>query len=178
MLLVLPHMLHAQKTTGTLRGFVTDDTGAPLPGMTIEIESANLMTPRSTLTDARGFYRFLYLPTGRYIICAKLEGFETYWLRGVPVQVQQTSTADIEMNVGELEETIEVTAEASLIDTESASKTYNINIQMLETVPIAPRMNFSDVWQTLPGVSGGWGDSPLVNAGHITRDLEPGESYF
>lgn len=177
-LIVLPFTLKAQQTTGTLRGFVTDSGGGPLPGVTIEIESTALMTPRATVTDERGFYRFLYLPPGRYTICAKLEGFETCWLRGVPVQVQQTSSADIELNPGQLEESIEVTATAPVIDTESASQSYNVSIEMLETVPIAPRMNFSDVWQTLPGVSGGWGDSPLVNAGNITRNLEPGKSYF
>jgi len=178
MLLVLPFMLQAQKSTGTLRGFVTDDSGAPLPGVTVEIESAALMIPRADVTDARGSYRFLYLPPGRYTICTKLEGFDTCWLRGVLVQVQQTATANITMKPGHLEVNIEVTAAAPNIDLESASKTYNVNIQMIETVPIAPRMNFSDIWQTLPGVSGGWGDSPLVNAGHITRTLEPGEDYF
>ncbi len=176
-LVLAPVFLMAQ-TTGTLRGFVTDENGEALPGVTIEIESAALMSPRSTITDVRGFYRFLYLPPGRYTICAKLAGFETCWTRGVPVQVQITSTADVVMKQGQLEESIEVTAEAPVIDTESASKSYNINIEMIATVPIAPRMNFSDVWQTLPGVSGGWGQSPLVNAGHITRNLEPGKSYF
>ena len=177
MLLLAPVFVKAQ-TTGTLRGFVTDDNNEPLPGVTIEITSDALMTPRAAVTDARGSYRFLYLPPGKYVICAKLEGFETCWLRGVPVQVQQVSTADVTMDPGTLEETIEVTAAAPLIDTESSSKTYNVNLEMLTTIPIAPRMNFSDVWQTLPGVSGGWGQSPLVNAGHITRNLEPGKSYF
>lgn len=177
-LLVLPVMLQAQKTTGTLRGFITDDNGGPLPGVIVEIESAALMTPRAAVTDNRGSYRFLYLPPGKYTICTKLDGFETCWLRGVRVQIQKTSTADITMKPGQLEVNIEVTAEAPVIDMESASKSYNVNIQMLETIPIAARMNFSDIWQTLPGVSGGWGDSPLVNAGNITRSLEPGESYF
>jgi hypothetical protein len=175
--LFAPLFIQAQ-TTGTLRGFVRDDKGEPLPGVAIEVESESMMTPKATVTDAKGYYRFLYLPPGTYTICAKLEGFEVCWVRGVSVQVQKTYTADITMNQGTLEETIEVTAEAPVIDTESASKSYNINIEMIATVPIAPRMNFSDVWQTLPGVSGGWGDSPLVNAGHITRNLEPGKSYF
>ncbi len=177
MVLFAPLFVQAQ-TTGTLRGFVRDDKAEPLPGVAIEIQSESMMTPRATVTDDRGFYRFLYLPPGTYTICAKLEGFEVCWVRGVSVQVQKTYTADITMNQGTLEETIEVTAEKPVIDTESASKSYNINIEMIATVPIAPRMNFSDVWQTLPGVSGGWGDSPLVNAGHITRNLEPGKSYF
>jgi len=165
MLLVLPFMLQAQITTGTLRGFVTDDTGVSLPGVTIEIESTALMTPRAAVTDARGSYRFLYLPPGRYTICAKLEGFETCWLRGVPVQAAQTSTANVEMKMGKLEKTIEVTAEAPLIDTESSSKTYNIKFEMLKTTPIAPRMNFTDIWHTLPGVRG-YGEAS-VNAATV-----------
>jgi len=176
-LMVAPVIMMAQ-TTGTLRGFVTDTNGEALPGVTIDIESDAMMTPRSTVTDARGSYRFLYLPPGKYTVCARLTGFETCWTRGVSVQVESTATADIRMTMGALEQTIEVTAAAPVIDTESASKSYNLNIEMIATVPIAPRMNFSDVWQTLPGVSGGWGDSPLVNAGHITRNLEPGKSYF
>ena len=176
-LLLAPAFLSAQ-TTGTLRGFVVDENNEAMPGVTIEITSDALMTPRSSVTDEGGVFRFLYLPPGRYIICAKLQGFETCWLRGIPVQVQQTTNAEVVMKQGTLEETIEVTAAAPLIDMESSSKTYNVNLEMLETVPIAPRMNFSDVWQTLPGVSGGWGASPLVNAGGITRNLEPGKSYF
>ena len=65
--------LPAQQTTGTLRGFVTDEKGENLHGVTIEITSPSLMSPRATLSDARGQYRFLYLPPGSYIICAKLE---------------------------------------------------------------------------------------------------------
>ena len=178
LLLVLAPIVMMAQTTGTLRGFVTDQNGEALPGVTIDIESEAMMTPRSTVTDARGQYRFLYLPPGKYTICAKLTGFETCWKRGVSVLTEATVTADIEMKVGGLENTIDVTASAPVIDTESASKSYNLNIEMIATVPIAPRMNFSDVWQTLPGVSGGWGDSPLVNAGEITRNLEPGKSYF
>jgi len=177
MVLLFPMALKAQ-TTGTLRGFVTDDQGEPLPGVNVQIDSSALMKPRGTVTDSRGFFRFLYLPPGRYNIKAHLEGFKTSTIRGVAVQVQKTTTVNIELSMGGIEESIEVTAEAPVIDTESASKSYNVNIKMLETIPISPRMNFSDVWQTLPGVSGGWGDSPLVNAGHITHDLEPGKSYF
>jgi len=173
LMLAVPMILQAQITTGTLRGFVTEENGEPLPGVTIEIESESLMTPRSSVTDMRGFYRFLYLPPGRYTICAKLEGFETYWLRGVQVQVAKTSTANVEMKMGELEVTIEVTAEAPVIDRESSSKTYNIKYEMLKTVPIAPRLNFTDIWYTLPGVRG-HGEASVnatsVDAGYRSQD--------
>ena len=69
--------LSAQVRTGTLRGFVTDVKGEMLPGVTIEITSDSLMSPRASVSDARGSYRFLYLPPGTYTVCAKLQGFET-----------------------------------------------------------------------------------------------------
>lgn len=176
--LIIPSVLQAQITTGTLRGYVEDAEGDPLPGVEIEITSDALMTPRTGITDTRGFFRFLYVPPGVYTVCAKLESFDTCWTRGIVVTAATTTTANVTMNMGNLEETIEVTASAPAIDTESSAKTYNVNVEMLATIPIAPRMNFSDVWMALPGVAGSWGDSPQVNAGNITRNLESGRSYF
>lgn len=177
-MLVVPVMLQAQVTTGTLRGFITDSEGEALPGVTVEISSTNLMTPRSTVTDSRGAYRFLYLPGGRYNVKATLDGFGTQNMNNVPVQVSATATANIVLTQAGIEETVTVEAETPVIDTESSDKTYNINLEMLATVPIAPRMNFSDVWATLPGVAAMWGDSPQVNAGNLTRALESGKSYY
>jgi len=177
-LLASPVILQAQITTGTLRGFVTDENAEPLPGVVIEIESTALMTPRSGVTDARGAYRFLYLPPGKYTICVKMEGFETCWVRGVPVRVSMTSTANIKLKIGTLEETIEVTAEAPVIDKETSARSYNITKELIDTIPFAPRQNFNASWISLPGVSGWFGDSPIVNAALIIRNVEPGKSYY
>ena len=64
MFFALSGALPGQITTGTLRGSVTDAQGQVLPGVTIEITSEALMSPRSMTTDIRGNYRFLYLPPG------------------------------------------------------------------------------------------------------------------
>ncbi len=167
----------AQETTGTLRGFVTDDKGEKLPGVTVEVESASLMSRRTVVSDDRGQYRLLYLPPGLYNICTKLAGFETCRLEGVRVQIANTSTADITMKVGGLETTIQVTAETPVIDLERSQKNYSVKSDLLETVPLAPRATYADVFYALPGVTAG-GASPLVNAGEVTRNLEPGATYF
>jgi len=177
LLLIGAAVLPAQETTGTLRGFVTDDKGENLPGVTIEVTSLSLMSPRATLSDARGQYRVLYLPPGTYTICAKLEGFETCWLKGVPVQIGSTSTADIKLKVGGLETTITVTAAAPLIDLERSQKNYNVQVELLETIPLAPRATYVDVFFLLPGVAGASLNSPLVNAGDITHNLT-NSTYF
>ena len=164
-------VLPAQVTTGTLRGFVTDDKGEILPGVTIDISGPALMSPRATISDARGSYRFMYLPPGTYTICAKIQGFDVCWLRGVPVQVGNTSTADVKLKMGALETEIRVTAEAPLIDLEKSQKNYNLQVEMLETVPLAPRATYVDAFFVLPGVAGSSLNSPLVNAGDITHNL-------
>jgi len=129
------------------------------------------MSPRSSISDARGSYRFLYLPPGTYTVCAKIEGFETCWLRGVPVQIGNTTTADVTLKLGTLETEILVTAEAPLIDVERSQKNYNIQVVLLETVPLAPRATYVDTFFALPGVAGASLNSPLVNAGSVTHNL-------
>jgi hypothetical protein len=173
---IFPLAAKAQLTTGTLRGFVADLQGEPLPGVTIELESEALMRPRSATTDAKGYYRFLYLPPGTYTICAKLQGFGTCWQKGVPVLVGQTSSADIKMEMEGLEETIEVTASAPLIDKVSSAISYNVNLEMIQTVPLAPRMDFASTWFLLPGVIDSGGGRAQVNPSMIARTQ--GASFF
>ena len=120
-MLVVPVVLQAQITTGTLRGFITDAEGEALPGVTVEISSTSLMTPRTNVTDSRGAYRFLYLPGGRYDIKATLDGFGTQNMNNVAVQVSSTATANIVLTQAGLEETVTVEAETPVIDTESSS---------------------------------------------------------
>lgn len=176
-LFVFPMLLSAQETTGTLRGFVTDKLGKVLPGVAIEISSPNLMGTRSTITDDRGFYRFLYLPPGKYTICAKLDSFGTCWRKEVPIQVAKTYTSDIEMEMAGLEVDITVIAEEPVIDTESSEKSYNLPLKVMTTVPIAPQMDYHTAWMTLPGVIFESVSRQAVNSsvlakepGHVQRD--------
>jgi hypothetical protein len=177
MVFALSSALPGQITTGTLRGFISDSGGQPLPGVTIEITSEALMSPRTMVTDARGTYRFLYLPPGRYTVCAKLSGFETNWLKGIPVQIGQTATGDAILKEGTIENTIVVMAERPNIDLESSAKSYTITTELLATIPLGPRVSYVDVFYALPGVAGGWGNSPLVNAASVTHNLRPGWTY-
>lgn len=178
LLLLAVSTASAQTTIGTLRGFVSEEKGEALPGVTIEISGGSLLSPRSAVTDGRGQYRFVSLPPGTYTLCAKLQGFEVCWMKGVAVQVGKTSTADIQMKIGTLENTIQVTAARPVIDLERSQKNYNIEVELLETIPLAPRANYVDAFYALPGVAGASLGSPLVNAGNITHNLIPGATYF
>ena len=75
------------QTTGTIEGTVTDQSGAPLPGVTVELTSPNLQGTRTRRTAADGRYRFLSVPPGAYTVTANLSGFGT---------VQKTATVTLD----------------------------------------------------------------------------------
>ena len=72
--LVVPAVAFAQ-TTGTIEGPITDQSGAPLPGVTVELTGPKLQGTPATVTAADGRYRFLNLVPGDYTVTATLDGF-------------------------------------------------------------------------------------------------------
>src|SRR5512137_660438 len=65
--------------TGTMNGIIVDEQKQPLPGVTVVITSPQLITPQlSTVTSGQGFFRFAYLPPGRYTVTISLQGFSPY----------------------------------------------------------------------------------------------------
>src|SRR5206468_4595303 len=73
-LLLAPAIVVAQ-TTGTVDGMVADESGAPLPGVTVTVTSPNLQGGRSAVTGADGHYRFPSVPPGQYKVTAELSNF-------------------------------------------------------------------------------------------------------
>lgn len=92
--LAMASVLSAQATrqTGVIRGLITDNTGAPIPGVTITAESPALMGSATSITDTAGLYRLINLPPGIYTITASLTGFKTIKQPGIIVQAGQTYT--------------------------------------------------------------------------------------
>src|SRR4030042_2434206 len=88
--------LQAQRLTGKITGVVTDEQGAPLPGVTVEISSPALMGGvYSQITTDRGLYRFANLSPGTYRIVFKLEGFQTIEQPNLIVTLNRTVTQDM-----------------------------------------------------------------------------------
>ena len=76
-LLLAPLAFSQSRETGAVRGVVTDDQNAPLPGVNVTISGPNLMGVRAFVTDANGEFRFPALPPGEYQIKAELQSFGT-----------------------------------------------------------------------------------------------------
>jgi hypothetical protein len=119
---------------GGLRGFVKDESGAVLPGVTVTATSPELITPSVVVSDETGLYRLNNLPPGNYVIQAELAGFATTRRENILVRAGQTFTLDIQLGLSTLAETITVPGESPMI--ESSKPTTSIT---LDREPIRAR---------------------------------------
>jgi hypothetical protein len=144
----------AQTTVGRVVGVATDSSGAALPGTVVTVSGPALLRGQETTTTAAdGAYRFATLPPGDYSLVFELAGFQTVKREGVRVEASQTYAVDVQMQVGRVEQSVEVVAGAPLIDIKGAQVGHTVGSEVIATLPIARR--FSDLLNTLPGVTDG-----------------------
>jgi len=126
--------------TATLTGTVTDASGGVLPGVTVTVASPALIGgSRSTVTDAGGVFRFPSLPPGLYAIRVELEGFKPVTRENVRLQLGQTITVDVTLEIGGVQETVTVTGESPIVDVKSSAAQKNLPQEILENVPFTNR---------------------------------------
>jgi hypothetical protein len=137
---------------GSLRGYVKDDQGGVLPGVTVTAHSTALLAPVVSTSDATGYYRLLNLPPGTYAVTAELAGFSTYRREGIVMRAGVTFTVDVQMQIGSLAETITVTGDSPMIETGRPTSVLNIDGDLVRAAPITSRRLFSDALDLAPGV--------------------------
>ena len=145
--LVMAGGLVAQQT-GSVEGTVLDQTGQPLPGVTVEATGDVLPRARTTVTSASGAYRLPGLPPGDYTISFSLDGMATQTV-GVQVLLQEQTTVEIAMQVEGVSETINVVAE-SLVDTTSAELKATVDADVIDALPVG--QEYQDLVKLIPGV--------------------------
>jgi hypothetical protein len=117
--LLVPAAGRAQQASG-IAGVVRDTSGGVLPGVTVEAASPALIEKvRSVISDGEGRFQIVDLRPGTYVVTFSLPGFNTFRRDGVVLTAGFTATVNAEMRVGALEETITVTGEAPLVDTQN-----------------------------------------------------------
>jgi hypothetical protein len=116
-LFCLSTTLFAQVDRGTITGTITDPTGAIVAGATIRIVSESTNASQQAATSSAGTYGFFNLPIGLYNVAVEANGFRRAEMKGVRVEVNQQSKVDVILQVGELAQTVEVAALASLVQT-------------------------------------------------------------
>ena len=134
-LILIPASVFAQSNSN-IGGIVRDTSGAVLPGVTVEAASPALIEKvRTVATDSAGRYQVINLVPGTYSVTFTLPGFSTVKRDGILLTAAFTANVNVEMRVGNLEETITVTGEASTVDVQSVVTQKVVTRDVLDAVP-------------------------------------------
>ncbi|MDQ6699232.1 MAG: TonB-dependent receptor, partial [Acidobacteriota bacterium] len=145
--------LQAQSLYGTIAGYVTDPSDAPIAGARVTIHSKETGQSRETQTNESGRYTFPDVSTGTYDVTFIREGFTTTTSTGVVVTINNVSRVDLAMHVGAVSESVQVSAQAGALQTDTSEVRAEITSQTLENAPIPPGRNYQQMFRFLPGVS-------------------------
>jgi Carboxypeptidase regulatory-like domain len=140
----------AQQGTSELGGRITDSQGGVLPGVTLVVINEETGIRREVVTEPGGSYLVSHLVPGQYRVSAKLAGFKALDRRGIVLIVGQTTTLDLALEVGELAETITVSAESPIVDISTAEVGGHISAVELQELPAANR-NYMSFVGNVPG---------------------------
>ncbi len=152
---------------GSIVGQVTDATGAAIPGVQVVARSVLVGGTFRGVSDSAGNYRLIELPpAGDYTIDAQIKGFQRFERGGLLVRAGLTVTVDISLQLGSQTETVKVSGNAPLIDTQSSEQAVNLSGALLRHVPITGRHDWSDSLQLTPGITS------------ASSDAEGGQTYF
>ena len=140
----------SQTITGTLNGTVTDPSGGVLPNVKVVATNVDTNIEYTATTNAAGVYNLLFLPVGRYNVSATASGFKKAVLGPYVLEVNQTARVDVRMEVGEVNQSIEVSSIAPILQTESTQTGGTITATQATALPLNGR-NFLSLTLLVPG---------------------------
>jgi hypothetical protein len=151
MMLLLAAPLFAQQGTTELRGRVVDAQSGVLPGVTVIVRNQATGFSRETVSGADGSFIASGLVPGTYEVIAELQGFKKFDRKDLALEVGKTATIDVSLEVGSIEQTVNVTAETALVDVTSKEIGGNITSETLTQLP-SVNGNFIGFIGLLPGI--------------------------
>src|SRR5881394_717142 len=134
-----PNARAQQVNVAQVSGRVTDRSGAAVPGVAIKMIETQRNIAHTAATDEQGLYVLPGLPVGPYQLEVKKEGFKSYSQTGIVLQVNDHVTLNAVLSVGSVSETVQVTAAASMIQTENASVSNVVESQRISELPLNGR---------------------------------------
>jgi hypothetical protein len=142
----------AQKITATIRGTVTDTTGAIVPRANVTVKSAGTGVTRSTLGNTSGVYSFPELPVGTYTVEVSFTGFKSAVVKGVALNVADVREVDVRLETGSVSENITVEVPAVAVKTVGGEVAGLVTGEQVRELPLNGR-NFLQLSTLMPGVS-------------------------
>src|SRR6266436_5833930 len=145
--------VRGQAVNATLLGTVTDSSGAPVGNAKITITETNTGISRTSQTNESGNYVVPDLPPGTYTVTAELSGFKRASRPAIDVVVNTTGRVDLVLQPGNVSETVTVTEETPLLQTERADTGRKIDTVLTENLPLGTNRNFQNLLNIVPGTT-------------------------
>lgn len=140
------------QTTSTIQGTVTDKQGLAVGGAELKLSGDVIGTSRTATSDAGGGYSFANLPAGVYSLTVTHAGFATSAFKDIDVTLNRTLTFNVTLEVGQVDQVVNVSAELPMLETNASSTGSTILPQDIGNMPINGR-NYLDLLQLVPGVA-------------------------
>src|SRR5581483_3097345 len=140
------------QTFGEITGRVTDPSGAVLPGVSLTLTNVNTNAVRKVVTTDAGVYAFPFVAPGPYRLTTQAPGFKAWSSEAFEVQIQQVVRQDVVLEVGQASQTIEVSANADLLQSETASIGTVIGNKTVAELPLNGR-NYLNLVALSPNVN-------------------------
>jgi len=134
--LLIPVAAFSQAGNGTITGTVTDASGASVAGASVEVKNTDTGVVFATVSTGTGAYTATDLQPGAYSVSVSAAGFKKYTRAGLNLAAAQTLGINVPLEVGANTESITVSAEASLLKTESGDVASNITVEQLQDLPV------------------------------------------
>jgi hypothetical protein len=142
-ILLLPPFIFGQTEKGAIVGTVTDNNGAPVANATVIVTNLGNKTSQTFTTNDEGIYNVPFLTPGNYEVSVTAAGFSKTVVNEVVVNVGSRESVNVALQVGEVTETVEVTNESPLLQTENANVGQVITNQQLTDLPSPNRNVYS-----------------------------------
>jgi hypothetical protein len=176
--LVAPPIVRAQSANSGIAGVVRDSGGGVLPGVTVEASSPVLIEKlRSVVTGDDGTYRLLDLRPGVYAVTFSLPGFRSVRREGIELPAAFTATVSVDLQIGEVAETITVSGAAPLVDVQNVTSQRVMSRELLDSIPVTSRspQGFAAlmpgvIGQGIAGTPGGREEMNTASHGGQARD--------
>jgi len=143
----------AQILYGSLTGTVTDSSDAAVPNASVTITNKETGTARTATSNEVGSYSIPTVQAGVYSVRISKDGFRAAVQENVPIQVNSTSRVDMKLQVGQIAETVNVSAAAALLQTDRAEVKAEITAKQLTDLPVTNGRNYQSLFITVPGIT-------------------------
>jgi hypothetical protein len=142
-----------QAVTATVVGTITDPSGAVVPAVAVTLTNEDTHVASSTKTNGSGNYQFAFVQPGTYSVSATAQGFKSETRTNIPVTVNTTTRMDLTFQTGSSLETVTVTGQIELLQTDRADVSAQIDTKQVEDLPVGSQRNFQALESLVPGVS-------------------------